>query len=246
MSLPPDERRLESIRNVWPHVEPARTGSPAQPLHAAADREVDAEPGQVERDDARRLVAVEHHARADFAGAANDRLDVLDLAVLEQDVADRDEQRPLVDGVGDGRVVRDSDDLEIRLCLVEVANGREVRLLVDDPVPLARTREAGEDDRLGDGHVLVHDDGARQRAEDPPELVADRDRHVPPPLGPGPDAALAPCARVFAEVVLRRRGHRGERVVDEVRAGVEDREAAAILGRVDDHDCAARTSSSAA
>ena len=243
--LPADERRLEPVREVRPDVEPARAGPAAEPLDAAADGEVDGEAGQVERDDAGRLVAVEHHVRADLVRAADDRLDVLDLAVPEQDVADRDEQRPLVERVDDRGAVLDRDDLEPRLRLVEVAHGGEVRLLVHDPVPLTRPRKAREDDRLGDGHVLVHHDRAGRRAEDPAELVAHRDRHLPPTVRPRADAALAPGAGVLEEIVLGRGGHRRKRVVDQVRAGIEDREAVAVLGGVD-HSREARASSSAA
>ncbi len=245
MSLPADERGLEPFRDVRPHVEPARARAAAEPLDAAADGEVDAELGQVERHDARRLVAVEHHGGTDLAGSADDRLDVLDLAVLEQDMADGDEQRALVDRVDDRGSVLHGDDLEVGLRLVEVAHRREVRLLVDDAVPLARPCEAGKDDRLRHRHVLMHHDRAGRCTEDPAELVADRDRHLPPAFPPGPDAALAPGARVLAEVVLGRRRHRRERVVDEVGARGEDREPVAIPGRID-HGCAPSTSSSAA
>src|SRR5436189_110556 len=82
-----------------------RTSTAAEPLDAAADSEVDAEPLELDRDDARALVAVEHHVGADLVGACDDRLDVLDLRRLEEDVADRDEQRPLVDRVDDRAVV---------------------------------------------------------------------------------------------------------------------------------------------
>jgi hypothetical protein len=109
-------------------------------------------------------------------------------------VADRDEQRPLVERVDDRGAVLDRDDLEPWLRLVEVAHGGEVRLLVHDPVPLTRPRKAREHDRLGDGHVLVHHDRAGRRAEDPGELVAHRDRHLPPTVRPRADAALAPGA----------------------------------------------------
>src|SRR5262249_40192982 len=79
------------------------------------------------------------------------------------------------------------DDLELRLGLVEVADGREVSALVDDPVS-ARVgwQEAGEDDRLGDGDVLVHHRGAGRRADDAADLVADGHRRLPPPLAPPP------------------------------------------------------------
>ena len=66
----------------------------------------------------------------------NDRLDVLDLAGLEEDVADWDEQCPLVDRLEHGGVV--GDDLDVRaspsLRLVEVANRRKLALAVDDAV----------------------------------------------------------------------------------------------------------------
>jgi hypothetical protein len=67
---------------------------------------------------------------------------------------------------------------------MEVADGREVLLLVDDPVPLAAEVEAREHDRLGDRHVLVHHRRARRRADQSADLVADGDRHVPPALAP--------------------------------------------------------------
>ena len=98
-------------------------------------------------------------------------------------MADRHEQRALVDRVDDRAVVLDGDDLEVRLRLVEVAHRREVRLLVDDAVARARVAEAREDDHLRDGDVLVHDDRAGGRADDPPDLVADGDgmSHQPSP-----------------------------------------------------------------
>ena len=77
--LPAGEGRLEPLGEVRADVEPAVAGPAAEPLDGAADGEVDAERGDVERDDPGRLVAVEDHVRADLVGAAHDRLDVLDL-----------------------------------------------------------------------------------------------------------------------------------------------------------------------
>ena len=77
--LPAGVGRLETLGEIGPHVQPAVRRPAAQPLHRAADREVDAERGEVDRDDPRRLVAVEDHVRADLVRAAHDRLDVLDL-----------------------------------------------------------------------------------------------------------------------------------------------------------------------
>src|SRR5438309_3696454 len=91
--LPPGEGRLEHVREIWSHVEPAVSGTAAQPLDAAADCEVDVQRRDVKRDDPRGLVRIEDDMRADLVRAVDDRLDVLDLAGLEEDVRDRDEER---------------------------------------------------------------------------------------------------------------------------------------------------------
>src|SRR2546430_441282 len=117
-------------------VAPAGAGAPTEPLDAAADGEVALRRGDVQRTRARRLVGVEHDERAGFVRPLNDRLDVLDLAGLEEDVADWDEQCPLVDRLEHGGLV--GDDLDVRaspsLRLVEVANRRKLALAVDDAV----------------------------------------------------------------------------------------------------------------
>ncbi len=153
---------LEPLGEVGSDVEPAVAGAAAQPLDRTTDGEVDVQRGDVERHDPGRLVGVEDHVRAHLVRAPDDPVDVLDLRGLEEDVADRDEQRALVDRVHDLAVVLADDDLEVALRLVEVADGREVAALVDDPVPLRRGLEAGEDDGLGDRDVLVHHRRARR------------------------------------------------------------------------------------
>jgi hypothetical protein len=161
--------------------------------------------------------------------APHDRLDVLDLTRLEQHVLHRDEQRPLVDLAE--HVVR-RRDLEPAPRLEHVANRREVLALVDDSAPLAGLLEAREDDRLGNGHVLVHAHRPRRRADDAADLVTDRERCRPPPLAPRADPALGPRARVLAHPLLDRSGHRSERVVDQVRRVLEDRKAIAVIEQV--------------
>ena len=229
MRLPAGVGGLEPLGEVGPDVEPAVAGAAAEPLDRPADGEVDVQRGDVERHDPRRLVGVQDHVRADLVRAPDDPLDVLDLRRLEEDVADRDEQRALVDRLHDLAVVLADDDLEVALRLVEVAHGREVAALVDDPVPLRRGLEAGEDDRLGDRDVLVHHRRAGGRADDAADLVADRQRHLPPALAPGADPTLAPRARVLGEPLLRLRRHRAERVVDQVGRVLEDRELGAVV-----------------
>src|SRR5581483_8986378 len=79
-----------------------------------------------------------------------------------------------------------------------------------------------------DGDVLMHHRAPGRRADDAADLVADRDRQLPPAFAPRADAALAPHPRVLEQARLGRRGHRGERVVDQVDAVLQDREAIAV------------------
>ena len=52
MRLPPDEGRLETIREIGAHVEPTRPRTAAEPFDTSADGEVDPERGDVEGHDA--------------------------------------------------------------------------------------------------------------------------------------------------------------------------------------------------
>src|SRR5713101_1688075 len=49
VTLPADEGRLETFREIGAHVQPASAGAAAQPLDAPADGEVDSEAGQIDR-----------------------------------------------------------------------------------------------------------------------------------------------------------------------------------------------------
>src|SRR6266511_3309842 len=102
-------------------------------------------------------------------------------------------------------------------------------LLVDDPPALALEAEAREDDGLGDRHVLVHRRRARRGADDPADLVADRQRKLPPALAPGPDPARFPGVRVVRKPALGVHGHGSERVVDQIRGLGQDRELVAVV-----------------
>ena len=86
-------------REVGPDVEIPGARPAAQPLHRSADRELGAEPGNVERHGSRRLVDVEDHVRADLLRLLDHRPRVLDVRTAEQHERERDEHRLLVDGV---------------------------------------------------------------------------------------------------------------------------------------------------
>ncbi len=111
-------------------------------------------------------------------------------------MADRHEQRPLVDPrVGDPGVVIADDDFEVALCLV-----RGTAPTGSSP-PRRRSGSAGgrtgrkqeEDDGLGDRDVLVHDGRSRLGTDDPSDLVTDLERHRPP--GPRPTSECPACPR---------------------------------------------------
>ena len=231
--LPPCIGRLEPLGEIGPHVQPAVRRATTEPLHGAADREVDTESRYVDGHDPGGLVAIENHVRADLVRAAHDRLDVLDLGLLEEDMADRDEKRPLVDPLHDLVAVLAHDDLEVGLRLVQVAHGREVRALVDDAIPRrVDGPEARERNRLRDRDVLLHDGRPRGRTDDAPDLIADAHRRGPPPFGPGADPALGPHPRELGEKLGRAPRHRPERVAREVRRMLENRELGAVVEKV--------------
>ena len=64
------------------------------------------------------------------------------------------------------------------------------------------------------------------------DQVADAEDRVPPALAPRARAARRPLARELLQPPLRLGGHRAERVVDQVRRRLEDREAIAVVGEL--------------
>ena len=151
-------------------------------------------------------------------------------ARLVEHVRDRHEERALVDRVDHRLGVGAHDDLgaEARPRLLHVAHRREQALLEHDPVARRLQVEAREHDRLCDRHVLVHHRRAGRRADDLADDVAGREDGVPPALAPRARAARPPLGRELLQPPLRLRGHRAERVVDQVRRRLEDREAVAV------------------
>ena len=96
--LPAGVRRLEPLREIRVARRASRSPGPPQ-SHFTEPPTAKSTPSAVTSSGTMpgRLVAVEDHVRADLVRAAHDRLDVLDLRLLEEHVADRDEQRALVD-----------------------------------------------------------------------------------------------------------------------------------------------------
>ena len=170
--------------------------------------------------------------RADLLRPPLHRGDVLELGGLEEHVADRDEQRALVDRLQQRVQVGHDLDLRVRLRLEQVAHRRELSLQVDDPVSGRDRLKAGEDHGDRHGDVLVHAGRPGRRPDDTSDLVAGRERQVPPAFAPGADPASPPHAGVLDDAVLGRGRHRREGVVDQVRGVGEDREAVPVVGHV--------------
>ena len=181
-----------------------------------------------ERQRARALVGVDEHQRAVPARDLANRGDVVHLAGAERDERRADERRPLVDR---GRVCLrlrlDLDDLRAAqfLGMRDLADGRELVLGDDDPVPLAAEVERGDERADGGGDGGLDRDLVGLHREELGEAAADRLR----PLDPVPPLG---AVRVPAVEVLLVGGADGVRE-RALRAGVdvdlvaEDREAAA-------------------
>src|SRR5690606_12901895 len=229
---PAGELRARRSQVILARVEEHAARPAAHPLQHAAEIIIDVQRAHVERDDPAGVIPVEDDSRADSVRLFDDRLHVEDIRAAKQHVADRHQQRPLVDRVDD-LLDRHGDPAVLALDHVQlnmrrqhpaqhVIHGRENARF--DHYLVARTVEVirRQQDAHRDRDVLVHRDGIWRRADDLPDLVAQRQVHVPPPLAPGAHAARRPGIGVVAQAVVDRARHRAERVVDQVRARAED------------------------
>ena len=203
----------------WPqiaaHVQVARAGSAAQPLHRAAGGEIQIQLADIHGHRAGRLVQVGDHHGADRVRALDDRRQVLQVGAAKRHVRDRDQLRLFVDGVQQqfhrqresvGRGHRHDARADARQPVIDVIVGRKVEPVGDQLVAAARPIEARRHHRLADGDVLLHHHLAFARADDAPDQVAHRDRHLPPALFPRADAAGGPRVGELAHAPAARRG----------------------------------------
>ena len=168
-------------------------------------------------------------------GAFGDRAGVLQERALEQNMRERNEQRLFVNRVehsferGGRAVVRldplDAEAAIARVRFVDVHDRREFEFGVDDFVAarVGGRVKAGEDERLADRDVLMHRDRAGVCADDAPDLVANRERHLPPAFSPCAHAARRPRLGILADALERRARHRAQTVRDEIHRLVENR-----------------------
>jgi hypothetical protein len=177
-------------------------------------------------------------------GAPHDRAHVLHEAAAEDHVRERNEQRLFVDGLqvplerhrhpvfaGHGDDARPQGAVG----LVHVHHGREVQVLVDDLVAASGQVEAGQEHRLADGDVLVHDHRAGPRPDDPSHGVADGDGHRPPPLGPGAHAARGPRFGIIIKALISFLWHGAQTVRNQIDSLLEDGKLTAPFYKVVGH-----------
>src|SRR5262249_26134620 len=166
-----------------------------------------------------------------FVRAARDRREVEQKRAAEADVRHRNQQRGLVNRLEqaierdrDAVRRRHRDDLRAELlqAVIEVEVRRKIQAVSDQLVAPAGPIEARGHDALADRNVLVHDDLARPGADDASHEVAHRERHLPPALLPGADAARGPDVRELLEPAAGAARHGSERVADHVDGLVED------------------------
>ncbi len=221
------------------HVQVSGARSAAEPFHRAADGEVDAEIGQVHRNGAgapgTRRGRSTRPTRCAFS---IDRTHVLKARAPEQDQRDRHQRRAIVDGVdqaidrrADRRIGFHVDDIRAIPAepLEQVVIRRKIEILQHDAVARAVVAEAGRDDRLRDGRVLVHRDGVGRRTQQRREQVAGLAAHLPPAFMPRLHASPVPLVGKRRQILARASRHRAERMTDEIRAGLDDREFGAPL-----------------
>ena len=176
MSPPPRNGGIDSSSSRRAHSDPGAGW--AQRLVAAEHVEVAADPGDVDRQVRHRLRPVHEHERAGLMGLAGHLHHRVDGAQRVGRVGERDQLRleaeqDLEDVLAQDAVVRDRDELEVRVLLLGQDLPRdEVRVVLhlgqDDHVPAADVaptpRVRDEVDRLGG--IAGPDDLARVRGPD--------------------------------------------------------------------------------
>src|SRR5208283_1251494 len=170
------------LAEVGTNVEIGDSRAAAEPFQHASASEVDVERLDIDRNGAERLERVEHDVRSDFVRFFYDGFRVIDIRAAKNNMRDGDDQGAFVDGVEQavGRhrdaVVR-LDHVYLRsvraLSLPEVHDGGKVHVAVNDFVARAAEIEAGSDDGLAGGDVLMQRDGIPGRVHQGAKFVAD-------------------------------------------------------------------------
>src|SRR5437763_5337959 len=82
----------------------------------------------------------------------------------------------------------------------------------------------------------MHDDSVSVRANDAPDFIANRHRHVPPAFGPRAHTPRRPNIGVFMQPIVSRSRHRAETVRNQVDRSFENRKFRTPFEKVVGHD----------
>src|SRR5579871_825956 len=171
----------------------------------------------------------------------DDRLGIFDKRASKDDVRDRNNESLLVDrfknalgGHMDAIVGLDHvDPCSVGfLGLPEIHDGGKVHVAIYDLVARATEVEATGNDRLTNGYVLVHADGAFWSIHDRPDLIAYFAGEHPPFLFPGPNATGRPCVTKGLRGVIDASGHGAQRVADHVGCALKNRELRSVAKKI--------------
>ena len=237
MAEPAAERLREPAMMAFRRIEEGRrAGAAIEEFVTAADGEIDAAAGKVERQHACRMREVPDHQRAGLMRGAGQPRHVVDGAVAVIDVAEHQHRRVGVEAVDDGVGVGGMDKLVAPAALPDhplgdVVVGREIPRLGHDPAPVGTKRQCRRH-RLEQVHrgAVGGDDTGRIGPDQRRDAGPDTRRKVDPPgLVPASDQAVPPFA-------LECRGHprgdiarqRAERVPVEIDHAVRKREGVAM------------------
>ncbi len=238
---PAGKTRADGGEPIGARVEKRVAWPSAQPFEAPAGGKVHAERGDIDGDDARRLVEIEDDWCADAPGALDNRRGVEDERRSEQHVRDGDKCGAIVDGLGDAHRVRAAvvvggDDhqpiAERGLRAEEIDHRRKIGRRAYDRIARGWWRQRRQHRHVRGGDVLAHADAACGRTDERRDRVTDFPRHRPPPVGPRAHAAGRPRGRVLAQRRIDPARHRAERVGDHVGGRGEDGELGAEGGEI--------------
>src|SRR5437879_5936692 len=99
MGRPAGDLRCKPISEAGPGPEKSAARSAAEPLQHAADKNVDAEEADVDRNTADRVIGIEDKNCAHSMRFLRDRPDIQNIRAPEQHVRDGNKKSSLIDGI---------------------------------------------------------------------------------------------------------------------------------------------------
>ena len=204
MGKPAGQLRLESGGQLLPDIQEGIPRPPAEPLQTAADVKVDIQLSDVDRNDAGRVVAVDHGQGPCVPGPGCDAGNVLNISRFKVDVGCGDKHCSLIDPLqyrGGIDTTLISARHHVQLPAHEASDagdsikrGREILVCGDDFVfLLVSFEELGRERHpMSDRSVGYHRHLILACADDTGHSITDFPGQVPPLFTPGCNSFLGP------------------------------------------------------